>query len=142
MNKQEKNNIISKLIKQHNDLKKELTKAMNIKVSDKTDFTEIVSGLARFSRDLKIHIEDEDKYFYKKLLREMKEAKQSTAETEEFVKEMTGIGRVIFGFIERYDSAQKLEKDFVSYKKEIVEIKEILILRVESEEMGVFVYWK
>lgn len=141
MNKQEKNNIIYKLTKQHNDLKKELAGVMNIRGYDKANFAEIASGLVKFSNDLINHIEDENKYFYKELLREMKEAKQSTAETEEFINEMTSIGKVIFSFIERYDSAQKLEKDFASYKKEIAEINEVLILRVESEEAGVFVYW-
>lgn len=142
MNKQAKKNVISEMIKQHEELKSDIVSVMDSVRQDNPNFTKAVADLVKFSNDLKIHVESENKLFYDELLREIKTAGQNTSGTEEFIAEMTNIGKVIFNFVERFSDAEKIKKDFANFKKEIVDIREILILRVESEETGVFAYWE
>ena len=137
----DKKNIISTMITQHRALQKELGAIAEILGGSEPDAEKISQGLVQFKGDLMEHLDLENNTFYKELLKEMKEKGQNTDKTEQFIAEMDGIGKVVVEFLGKFASTQDIESKLDEFKSEFDNIVEVLTLRVESEESGVYAYW-
>ncbi|MBT4209568.1 MAG: hemerythrin domain-containing protein [Candidatus Komeilibacteria bacterium] len=135
-------NLISTLIKQHRSLQQDVTNVLDLcNSADTTNFTKIDQGIKKFTKNLVEHLELENDTFYVGLLEKMKQAGQDTAKTEQFIAEMKDIEKVVQGFLDKYKDADSIKNGFVDFKDEFTNIKEVLVLRIESEESGVYSYW-
>ncbi len=137
----DKKNIISTLIEQHRTLQGEVGGVIKIFKNDPIDAQMIMKGLAQFKKDLIEHLKLENEVFYKKLLEEMENKGQDTTKTEQFIAEMKGIETVVVAFLKKYQKADIIDDNLDRFKKEFTEIGEVLTLRIESEEAGVYAYW-
>ncbi|MFC1756761.1 hemerythrin domain-containing protein [Patescibacteria group bacterium] len=138
------NNLVTMLIGQHNILKKELTTVSSLLSGglEESTFTEIDKMFKKFTEDLLEHLVLENDTFYPDLLKKMKEVGQDTNDTEKFIEEMIGIGKVVEGFLGKYGSSESIKSQINDLKKELPDIIGALVLRIESEEAGVFEFWK
>lgn len=137
----DKQNIVSTMIKQHRTLQKEVGEIAEILKSDPVDVEKIVNGLEQFKTDLVEHLELENNVFYVELSEKMKAKGQNTTKTEEFIVEMKEIEEVVVAFLGKYKETKSLEGKVDEFKKEFSEIGQVLTLRIESEESGVYSYW-
>jgi len=104
-------------------------------------FIEIDKLLKDFASDLGEHLSLENNIFYVNLLDRMRELGQDTSNTEVFIEEMKGIEKVVIAFLKKFDNPEAIEKNTADFKKEFPVIKDTLLLRIESEESGVYEYW-
>ena len=133
-------NIVSTLIEQHKVLKQEITMVLDIASQGNPDFEKIIQGLEKFKQDLVEHLDLENNVFYVQLLKKMKANSQNTDQTEQFIAEMKNIEKIVLAFLEKFDQLTIKEK-IDEFRKELAEIIDALVLRIESEESGVYMYW-
>jgi len=135
------NKLIQTLIKQHNQLKGDLGLIFPLFESDKTfNAKTIVGYLKKFQIDLVKHLKLENGTFYVQLLKEMEEKGMKTEDTEEFIGEMKGIEKVVVAFLQQYSDVKEIKDNKDKFEKELTSIKDQLLIRVESEEEGVYMY--
>jgi len=137
----DKKNIVTTMISQHRTLQKEVGAVAEILGTDEVNANKISDGLEQFKKDLVEHLELENNVFYAELLKEMKAKGQDTTKTELFIAEMKDIEKVVVAFLEKYKDAQSISSSIEEFKKEFSAIGETLVLRIESEEAGVYAYW-
>lgn len=135
-------NIISILIKQHEILEKEINSAVKMSSSENFKPNQLLERLKIFRDDLNEHMKLENNYFYVELLKKMKSRNLNTANTEKFIAEMDVLAKAIYSFLDKFRTIEKIQKNLTKLKKEIMEIRDDLILRIETEEAGVFSYWE
>lgn len=134
-------NLISQLVEQHRGLQKDLGAVAQELEKDAPSGEEIDKLLKRFTIDLTAHLELESNVFYAKLLEKMKEKGQDTAKTEQFIMEMDGIGRTVMVFLGKYHDSTSIDSQIADFRLEFGDIVNVLNLRIESEEAGVYAYW-
>jgi len=132
----DKKNLISTMISQHRVLQKDLGAEVELSESE-----ELHNGLEQFTKDLVEHLGLENETFYPELLKGMKEKEQDTTKTELFIGEMKEIEKAVHAFLDKYNSAENIQKDVAEFKQELSGIVDALNLRIESEESGVYSYW-
>ena len=137
----DKKNIISTMIEQHRTLQKEVGAVIELLQGEKIEAEKIAQGLEQFKKDLVEHLELENETFYPELLKEMKVKGQDTTKTEQFVAEMKDIEKVVVAFLEKYKNSMSVEEKINEFKEELPKIGDTLVLRIESEEAGVYSYW-
>lgn len=130
------------MLEHHRNLEKELGKIAEILGGDTIDFGQIANSLKQFAKDLLEHLKFEDEIFYTELIKDMREKGQDTSKTEEFIAEMIKIEKSVLSFLDEYGDTQSIEKDSNKFKNDFSEIVDVLSLRIESEEAGVYDYWK
>lgn len=135
-------NIISILIKQHEILEKEINSAVKMSSSENFKPNQLLKRLKIFRDDLNEHMKLENNYFYVELLKKMRKRKLNTINTEKFIAEMDVLAKAIYSFLDKFRTIEKIQKNLTKLKKEIMEIRDDLILRIETEEAGVFSYWE
>lgn len=106
------------------------------------DFSGIIAELKNFQDVLTAHLKIEDGEFYPQILRHLEEKRVDTKSVREFIAKMKEIGREVYGFLERYDTALKIEHDLAQFKKDFMHIEGILLLRISTEEESVYLYWE
>jgi hemerythrin-like domain-containing protein len=135
-------NIVPTMIKQHRDLQSLTGKILDlIKKQDIGLSVEIVALLDKFKKDFVAHLALENNVFYVELLQKMKDKGQDISKTEEFINEMKIIEKKVFKFFDKCVKTKKIKSNFPNCAKEFVVIVDILIFRIESEEIGVYDYW-
>ena len=135
-------NIVETLTYQHRQLQTDLGKISELFLKPDQNVVDISSLLKQFSLDLVQHLHIENEVFYVELLRKMKEKGKDTAKTELFISEMDKIGKAVMMFLGSYDSEEKIKNALDVFKNDLSSITETLNLRIESEEEGVYTYWK
>ncbi len=132
-------NIISIMKKQHRTLQEEIGLISELLANNgKTNRKKIFKILMKFKHDLVEHLKLENDVFYVNLLKEMREKGKDISKTKEFISEMTDIQKVVIDFLEKFKDSKSIENKIVKFKKKFVEIGEILSIRIESEEEGIF----
>lgn len=134
-------NIISKMTSQHRVLQKHLSDAMSLSSSIEPDCPEIDRILKQFNKDLSGHLELENNVFYVELIEKMRKKNWDTAKTEQFINAMKDIGKIVISFLERYKDDKIIKSEMAEFRPELKSIIDMLNLRVESEEAGVYTYW-
>lgn len=138
----DKKNIISTMTSQHRVLENEVGSILEIIKKNEVDIEKISQGLEWFKKDLIEHLKLENEVFYVELLKDMKNKGQDFSDTEKFIKEMDDIAKVVIAFLEKYKNIQSIKEKIDEFKKEFFELVSVLALRIESEEDGVYSYWK
>lgn len=135
-------NIIEVLKEQHKILRKECGLILDLSFKkEQINSEEIFNNLKNFEKDLSSHLTLENDIFYVELIKKMKAKGLNTEKTEEFIYQMKEIEKIIYLFLEKFKDISSIEKDISLFHIEFVGISNILILRLESEESGVFTYW-
>ena len=134
-------NIVLTLISQHRVLQKELGGVAEELKMENPSGNKIKKLLDIFAKDLMAHLELENNTFYKELLKKMKEKGQDTTKREQFIGEMDEIGEKVLKFLENYKEEAVIEKEIKEFQSNFEGIVDILVLRIESEEAGVYSYW-
>lgn len=134
-------NIVSRLISQHRILQKDLSDIANLSVNNNLDYFEIDRILKQFNKDLISHLELENNIFYAELIKRMEKANQDTVKTKQFIDEMEEIGKTVIGFLDKYKNSEIIKNKIIEFKSELNSIINVLNLRIESEEAGIYTYW-
>lgn len=134
-------NIIETLKEQHKGLKQQLESAMAETKAEKPNGADVVHNLNDFGTLLKAHLLIEDGIFYPKILEKMRSKNMPTAGTEEFIKHMGVIAKDVYEFLDKYKEPGEIENDIKNFKQNLEKITSTLVLRITSEEDGVYMYW-
>lgn len=135
-------NLVDVLINQHNNLKREIAEIKTKSKEATPNFSVLLAGLEEFKKSLAGHLNLENGVFYPKLLEKLEGQGLDTSETRKFIDDMHDIERQVVVFLEKYDAAQKIEKNFQLFGPDLNEIIAALLLRIYSEENGVYLYWE
>lgn len=139
---QDTSNIVSEMIIQHRLLQDDLGKIILLLNSSDFESKVIFRLLAVFSKDLDGHLLLENKTFYPMLLDKMKQSGREIKKTEEFIAQMDKIGERIMAFLDKYDSATDIATRIDEFRVDLDLLVEILNVRIEVEESGVYLYWE
>ena len=132
--------IVSLMREQHKVLKEELIVIMSIVKDGDVNAKVVVDGLAKFRSDLDDHLTLENKIFYPGLLKTMKEHGDDISTTEIFIDEMDFIEKTAISILEKYETVESIEKSLPKFSQELESLINVLVLRIESEEDGVYGY--
>lgn len=135
-------NLIATLKRQHLELKGMLGGIKDKVHSSGIDSREIIARLAKFKTTLKRHLALENSAFYPKLLEKLKRRNLDTSSTEKFIEEMGALEKEILDFIAKYKDGERIEKNKKLFIGELDFIISSLMVRITSEEDGVFLYWQ
>ena len=138
-----KANLTQLMIDQHVKLKNDLLQIIEL-IGDEKKFDAklILEKIDFFTKDLKFHLDFEDSEFYGKLLDKMKARDMDIEKTESFINQMKVIEKDIMAIFIKYQDTEVIERNRNDLKVEMNKIKELLLLRVELEEAGVYMYWE
>lgn len=134
-------NLVDILIKQHNELRREIAVIKEESQKDAPVFSALFAGLEQFNKSLLGHLSLEDNVFYPKLLEKLESQGLNTGDTRKFIEEMKEIEKQIRGFLGKYGSSGQIEKNLSSFKPDLNEMAVVLLIRIYSEENGVYLYW-
>lgn len=134
--------ILTILLYQHHLLRKHLVNIREKMVTSSPDFSGIIAELKNFQDVLTVHLNLEDGEFYPQIIRHLEEKRADTKSVREFIAKMKEIGREVYGFLDRYDTALKIEHDLAQFKKDFMHIEGVLLLRISTEEESVYLYWE
>jgi len=138
-----RDNLLKTMIGQHVVLKNDLGVILDMfEKKGKYDAKIILSQLKIFKRDLKTHLQLENKVFYVQLIEKMEKKKMNTERTKNFIGQMDEIENEIKSFIKQYSDIAKIENAKAQFKKDINNMVSRLLLRVELEEDSVYMYWE
>jgi len=134
--------LIPILIKQHKKLKKELLQIV-ILLRDKSnvDIDLIRSEMETFQKDIIAHLRLENRVFYVLLLDKMQKQNKNIVKTQAFISEMNAIETEVLSFLEKYKTDQQIIHDIDVFEVELQDIIDVLVLRIQSEEEGVYQYF-
>ena len=138
-----KANLTKLMMDQHVKLKNDLLQIIEL-IGDEKKFDAklILEKIDLFIKDLKFHLDFEDSEFYGKLLDKMKARDMDIEKTESFINQMKVIEKDIMAIFIKYQDTEVIERNRNDLKVEMNKIKELLLLRVELEEAGVYMYWE
>lgn len=132
--------LVATLVSQHRKLQGDLGGVAKILETEVVDNQKVVDGLGLFAKDLEEHLNLENGIFYVELIKKMKEKGVDSSKTEQFIAEMVEIGKKVQQFLGKYVDSATVADNLVVFKEQFVEIVEVLNLRIESEEQGVYSY--
>ena len=131
--------LVSTLKSQHRTLQADLALATEDAKSDtESKGVSILSSLTKFKNDLVEHLKLENEVFYPDYLDKKTKRGEDVTNTKEFIRQMDDIGKVVIGFLEKYNTSEKINAAVSDFKKELPNIISTLNLRIETEEEGVF----
>lgn len=135
-------NIIEILLSQHKILIKKMADLKE--EAEKPQFSSDVLNrlLADFKNILIEHINLENNVFYPELFKQMKNRGMDIVNAMEFVNKMKVIGNKVYKFLEKYAEASAIANNSANFKIDLNDIISILLIRIESEEDGIYLYWQ
>jgi len=133
--------IVQTLVGQHRQLQKDLKEVASLTSQNDHEAEKIHLLLEKFTQDLTQHLHLENDVFYVELLKKMKEKGQNTEKTELFIMSMKDIEKEVLTFLNTYNEGNKIAHSFDEFRHDLPIIIETLILRIETEEAGVYSYW-
>lgn len=125
--------LISVLKSQHTVLKSGLEAAYG-----KTDTNDIILTLKKFKIDLVNHMKLENNEFYPDYMDKKIKRGESVEITKEIIIQMNEIAKALFLFLDKYGTAQSIDKDRLSFRNELLDITGVLRIRVDTEEEGIY----
>lgn len=132
--------LIEILKKQHDGLQEDLVLAEKAEESPQLGAM-TVDLLQKFRSDLLGHLAIEDVEFYPNYLKNLKDRNRDITDTEAFIAEMNRIKEVVIAFLNKYNTAEKIDADKTTFSTELKEIKGALNVRIETEEEGVYAFY-
>ncbi len=132
--------LLSTLLSQHANLRLILINIEKEINSDFIDAEKISNELYEFKIRLTEHLTLEDGAFYPEVLKVLKDKGSETKNTEEFIAQMKVLGALVFGFLDKYNSEEKILGDITEFKREYEDMTGLILLRVAVEEEGVYMY--
>lgn len=102
-------------------------------------FLAIASELDDFKKVFVDHLYLENKYLYPLLLERGKSTRIGALSTKMLLDEVDAIQKSTISFLNKYDSEEKIAKDFSGFKKRLSETATLLESRIRLEEEGLFV---
>ena len=138
-----KNNpeVISTLLFQHHQLRREMADTRNENNKPSPDFALILKTLNDFKTSLIAHLALEDKVFYPQVLKQLKERNLDTQKMEEFIGEMANLAQTTMAFLDKYNEPQLIENNLNQFKIDFEDMASAILIRITSEEDGVYLYW-
>jgi hemerythrin-like domain-containing protein len=133
--------IIFDLKKQHQEMKGILAGIKDKLHTEAPESSDILKRLLNFKKSLDKHLRLENNTFYPELLKKMKERNLEVSNTELFIGEMKTLEMEIIDFLKKYDDPKKIDNNLARFKPEFDFIISSLMIRITSEEDGVFLYW-
>lgn len=136
------------LLAQHKDIRSKIGEMLNLASLEVPDFGTILKCLSLFNAILHGHLELEDKIFYPEILAKMEKKNLDSTNTKIFILKMKEIEKKVAEFIIKYSSIEKIKTDFEDgvkdniYYNHLNEIVSIVLLRIDTEEDSVYMYWK
>ncbi|MCX7950867.1 MAG: hemerythrin domain-containing protein [Clostridiales bacterium] len=97
---------------------------------------EIVKGLNTISGKLKIHLLNEDRYLYPKLLNS-NDIKHNNF-GKKYIDEMMEVTNLFSNFKIKYNTSSKIKSDIQGFIKETNAIYEVLLNRIDREERELY----
>lgn len=134
-------NLVTTLKKQHQELQGILAGVKKKFNGSAPDGPEILSRLANFKQALGKHLKLENDTFYPELLEKIKARGLDVASIEIFIAEMKKLEKEISDFLKKYNSPKAIRNDPGRFRSEFDFITSSMIMRITSEEDGVFLYW-
>jgi regulator of sigma D len=122
--------LISTLKSQHRTLQADLALVLK-DVSPLPD-------LIKFKNDLLEHLKLENEVFYPDYIDKKTKRGEDVVKTKEFIRQMDDIGKVVMGFLDKYNTSEMINASASDFNKELPNIISTLNLRIETEEEGVF----
>ena len=136
-------NIVATMIKQHRLLQQDLEKTIEVADSAQKDGAHMIYVLLqKFKTDLNEHLELENNFFYKQLVGKMEKKNVDTTKIKEFISDMDDIGKAVYAFLDKYDDESVIGNNIKEFRKDVSEITQVLLVRIETEEAGVYLYWE
>lgn len=129
INRQE---LVQTLKGQHRLLQADLGEA--IKGVDSGMIKETLNSLVKFKADLVVHLDLENGTFYPDYLKNSNEQEK----IKKFMNEMIAIGETVMGFLNKYDTVEKITEAKDTFSPELKKIVGALNLRIEMEEEGLY----
>ena len=135
-------NITEVLIMQHRSMQSCLDDIKTlIKITDQE--IELVNiKLKAFAKTLSVHVHLEENIFYPELLKQMENRSLDISKTVEFINRVREIRKVIEAFSDKYNCSEKIKNYLTDFDQELINVIEKLKIMIDSEEFGVFCYWK
>ncbi len=134
-------NLITILKEQHSVLKKEMIDLKSEVEKNAPNCVLIAASLANFRNSLLEHLALEDNVFYPQLIEKFKKQNLSIDSITLFINEMKVIGEKVTAFLGKYENADVIKTNLLEFKTSLYNIVSTLLIRIESEEDGVYIYW-
>lgn len=136
--------MIKKLIEQHDGLKK-LLNEMKVEAEKPDGYAAIGKLQESFKNALTEHLAFESEEFYPRLMRAIGASGASVEGVERikgFIAEMEKIGVAVGGFLKKYENNELIRERWSEYGDSLAESTALLLVRMESEEDGVYMEWE
>ena len=134
-------NLITILKEQHSVLKKEMIDLKSEVEKNAPNCVLIAASLANFRNSLLEHLALEDNVFYPQLIEKFKKQNLSIDSITLFINEMKIIAGKVTAFLKKYENADNIKADLKNFRMSLYDTISSLLIRIESEEDGVFIYW-
>lgn len=134
--------IIEKLTAQHRTLEQDLVGLSRLSEDAVGNRAALREQLTKFTSDLSEHVELENNIFYPALVQKMKQRGFDVCKTEEFIFKMDEIVVAASAFCAGYGSEYFSDEVIDSFRQDLSRIEGMLNLQIETEESGVYGYWK
>lgn len=134
--------ILSTLIQQHQQLIGILTGVKSKIHNGKADSLDISVRLETFKKVLAKHLALENNNFYPELINKMKMRNMEVGDTELFIGQMKVLEREVLDFLSKYNEPKKIDAQLDKFSPEFDFIVSSLMMRITSEEDGIYLYWK
>jgi iron-sulfur cluster repair protein YtfE (RIC family) len=136
--------MIQKLIEQHEGLKK-LLNEMKVEAGKPDGYASIGKLHESFKNALTEHLTFENEEFYPELMRAIGASSASVEGVDrikKFIAEMEKIGVAVGGFLKKYENSESIREQWSDYGNDLAESTALLLVRMESEEDGVYMEWE
>lgn len=129
------------LLGQHKILKKEMAMLKEEAEKEFLSFEIIFNYLQNFKYELTNHLHLENDVFYPQLLEKLKNQGMDIVDTIKFIDKMKEIEKNVLNFTAKYAVVEDIKNKTNDFKPDLNGIISTLLIRLESEEDGVYMYW-
>ena len=109
-----------------------------------SDTAFILTVVEQLKSILTVHLKDEDNLFYPDMRKKAVELKQEALlpALDIFIGDMKGISKRVFNFFTKYNTEKAISANEKVFINGIVEIRDALIKRIDSEEKTLYYIYK
>ena len=135
--------MVSVLIAQHRELRR-LIEEIQRQAVLATEYAGVIDLQVSFLKKLAGHLKLENDFFYPKIVSGMIQravSKEQQEKTVGFIAKMKDIEAQVLCFFDEYQTPESIAERKESYLSGLKEIIAVLMLRIETEEEGVYMLW-